>query len=487
MNGSTSPAKRGRSSVEDRNSKKKQHLHQPLEYLWRNSKVTTHSLNRQNHNFRTEEAKKKSPRKKLVGGSKARRRHHLSSRLIIPMARKQTIYEKDLVDTDIDEEPKSMAQKVRKITQVILSKLSASKDAQEPIELSSDESQKSNDSYSSTEDLFKPKAKEFTKEKDSSDEEIEEKTVDQGSEEGKDDYPDENEYEEQESKEDIQKEKYEEQQLKEDNQKSVVNDSKGMATGQWVAVIKPKDLNDLTLPTPPEIHWKDINDESMSIESLDNEVSKVASPARKVASLTPTQPQDNTAEEKEETTEQPAETFDIQVHPPAESSELDNPVVGTTTFNSPHEDPNIEDDINTQPSEETLTGNNVQTTLPAWIRYRVIINMKTLPIEILAKKQRGEEIPAEYQNNDARLFKQVKSFFELIKLFDSTAAIIEWSEAKDNDGVQGILLPEALPTATSDISKFFNGFKGTEQGPVYMRFRIISKFNSKDFLTNCNS
>ena len=59
-----------------------------------------------------------------------------------------------------------------------------------------------------------------------------------------------------------------------------------------------------------------------------------------------------------------------------------------TVLNSTALDNNEEDDINTQQSEETLTGDRVQTqtVLPSWIRFRTIINVKKPPLDVIAKK-----------------------------------------------------------------------------------------------------
>ena len=165
------------------------------------------------------------------------------------------------------------------------------------------------------------------------------------------------------------------------------------------------------------------------------------------------------------------------------------PPPGRTVLNSTDLDNDEEDDINTQQSEETLTGNRdqTQTVLPSWIRFRVIINMIKPPLDIISKKQRGEEVPAMYASNDTRLLANVKSLFEHIRSFDDTSMVIEWSSKNDDSGVEAIIRPDAIPSAPSDTQKFFAGFKGKDEGPVYLRFRIITKFKAEDFLVNCKS
>ena len=164
-------------------------------------------------------------------------------------------------------------------------------------------------------------------------------------------------------------------------------------------------------------------------------------------------------------------------------------VTGRTILNSTDLDNDAEDDINTQQSEDTLTGqrDQTQTVLPSWIRFRTIINMKQPPMDILAKKQRGEEIPPMYASNDARLLVTLKKFFEHIKSFDDTSMLIEWTSKNDDSGVEAILRPDSLPSAPSDTQKFFDGFKGKDEGPVYIRFRIITKFKPEEFKVNCKS
>ena len=179
----------------------------------------------------------------------------------------------------------------------------------------------------------------------------------------------------------------------------------------------------------------------------------------------------------------------------SQSVQKDTPMstdpIGRITFNSLEDlNSNEEDEVNTVASEGvTLTGTNAdrQAILPSWIRFRLIINVPPIPKEILLKKQRGQEIPVEYQNNDLRLQKYVKAFFELVRSFDESATIIEWSAKNDSSGIEGIVLPDALPTTTSELIKFFSGFKGKDQGAVYLRVRIITKFDHKAFLMNCQS
>ena len=170
-----------------------------------------------------------------------------------------------------------------------------------------------------------------------------------------------------------------------------------------------------------------------------------------------------------------------------ENMETTNP--GRTTFNANGNDSSNEDDIDTQASEGTVAGNrpSSQEILPAWTRYHLIVNIPPVPPSILAKKLKGETIPAEYENNDLRLFSSIKSFFCHIKSFDDTAMIIEWSSKDDESQVEGIILPEALPTATSELQTFFDGFKGKDTGAVYLRIRVISKFPPREFAVNCDS
>ena len=92
-----------------------------------------------------------------------------------------------------------------------------------------------------------------------------------------------------------------------------------------------------------------------------------------------------------------------------------------------------------------------------------------------------------YASNDTRLLAIVKNFFEHIKSFDDTAMVIEWSSKNDDAGVEAILRPDSLPSAPSDTQKFFEGFKGKDEGPVYIRFRIITKFQAEEFKVNCKS
>ena len=171
------------------------------------------------------------------------------------------------------------------------------------------------------------------------------------------------------------------------------------------------------------------------------------------------------------------------------NNEATGTIPGRTTFNADGNNSNEEDDINTQASEETVTGANLsrQESLPTWIRYRLIVNINPIPPSILTKKLKGEAIPEEYQNNDLRLLSSVRSFFCHIKSFDDTAMIIEWSSKADESQVEGIILPEALPKATSELQTFFDGFKGKDNGAVYLRIRIISRFPSDEFLVNCES
>ena len=139
---------------------------------------------------------------------------------------------------------------------------------------------------------------------------------------------------------------------------------------------------------------------------------------------------------------------------------------GRTVLTSTND--NNEDDIDTVASNDTLTGDRVQDVIPAWTRFRIIVNIKALPMELLARKQRGEELPAEFQNNDLRLLKVLKSFFAHILSFNETAMLLEWSAQRDNEGAKAILRPDALPTATSDIIKYFEGFKGKDSGAAYI-------------------
>ena len=83
-----------------------------------------------------------------------------------------------------------------------------------------------------------------------------------------------------------------------------------------------------------------------------------------------------------------------------------------------------------------------------------------------------------YASNDTRLLAIVKNFFEHIKSFDDTAMVIEWSSKNDDAGVEAILRPDSLPSAPSDTQKFFEGFKGKDEGHVYIRFQIITKFQA---------
>ena len=101
------------------------------------------------------------------------------------------------------------------------------------------------------------------------------------------------------------------------------------------------------------------------------------------------------------------------------------------------------------------------------------------PLDIIAKKQRGEDIPSMYASNDTRLSATLKTFFEHIKSFDDSAMVLEWSSKNDDSGVEAIIRPDSLPSAPSDSKKFFEGFKGKDKGPVYLRFQIITKFKAE--------
>ena len=67
------------------------------------------------------------------------------------------------------------------------------------------------------------------------------------------------------------------------------------------------------------------------------------------------------------------------------------------------------------------------------------------------------------------------------------AGRLERKEGRNFSEVQAILRPDALPTAASELSVFYDGFKGKDQGPVYLRLRVITKFENADFIFNCNS
>ena len=157
------------------------------------------------------------------------------------------------------------------------------------------------------------------------------------------------------------------------------------------------------------------------------------------------------------------------------------------TLNGEDQTTNEEDKVNTQTSDQTLTQDNVESNIPPWFRFCLIVKMPQLPTAILAQQQRGEQIPEEYRDNDKRLLKIVKSFFTHIKGFDDTAMILEWSARNDNDGVDALLNPEGIPTALSEIKTFFKGFKGKKSGPVYIKFRATTKFSHDDFLVNAKS
>ena len=179
--------------------------------------------------------------------------------------------------------------------------------------------------------------------------------------------------------------------------------------------------------------------------------------------------------------------------PPQEDSNIDNldnhtnNVHGRTSFNVDDQG-NEEDNMDTVMSDETRVGNNIgnQEVLPRWIRFRLVVNIPNIPPSILAKKQRGKAVAPEYQNNDLRLHKIMKEFFSHVLTFDDKAMVLEWAD-QDNGNTEGIFLPDSLPTAESELVKFFKGFKGKDQGPVYILLRIVTRFSDEDFHTNCQS
>lgn len=150
----------------------------------------------------------------------------------------------------------------------------------------------------------------------------------------------------------------------------------------------------------------------------------------------------------------------------------------------------MEGDINTRASEGIVNGNNAQnaqTTLLVWTCYCLIINITLLPPNVLAKKLKWEETPTIYQNYNLCLLLVIKSYCVHVKSFDDTAVVIEWKSINDDSGVEEIILQTALPTAPTELQKFFEGFKGKDTGEVYLRLRIISKFQHNEYLANCES
>ena len=87
---------------------------------------------------------------------------------------------------------------------------------------------------------------------------------------------------------------------------------------------------------------------------------------------------------------------------------------GRVILNGDDQNNNDEDDINTIASDQTFTHQNL--TLPQWFRFRLIVKIPQLPVEVLAQQQRGETIPEEYQDNDKRLLNVLKKYINKINI-----------------------------------------------------------------------
>lgn len=139
-----------------------------------------------------------------------------------------------------------------------------------------------------------------------------------------------------------------------------------------------------------------------------------------------------------------------------------------------------EDDVNTVDSGTTTHGYTIeeanQIQAPKSTRYQLILTLESETKDAFNALINGKE----KDQQDKPKGKQLQKFYRvrdilldmyyLIKSKDKDAKIISWDDAKDFTVISDDV--EEFPKTQAELRKYFDGFRGIDEGKLYLKFRL---------------